>query len=201
MKFVKVQNGIVDKYPYNLQELSKDFKNVSFPTNISSDLDSLAQFEIYPVYERKPDFLPSSRLEQIIEKAPTFINEKWYETWEVIPSNITLNMIAEEKEQELIKEIQNLLDTFAKVRGYDNIISCTSYINSTVAKYKTEAEYCIKLRDYMWQITYEKINSLKNPQNNTNWIDLNIPYVVFTIIQELKDKYNMNSFSSSTELL
>lgn len=43
-----------------------------------------------------------------------------------------------------------LLDQFAQSRGYDNIISVTTYVNSTNPDYVTEANRAIYLRDVWW---------------------------------------------------
>lgn len=59
-------------------------------------------------------------------------------------------------------EVARKLDEFAKTRGYDNIISCASYANSTNLSYKQEAEYCIQLRDQVWAIINDWINKVDN---------------------------------------
>ena len=43
-----------------------------------------------------------------------------------------------------------LLDEFAQSRGYDNIISVTTYINSSNTDYAAEAQRAIDLRDAWW---------------------------------------------------
>ena len=54
------------------------------------------------------------------------------------------------------KRVQALLDAFAQTRGYDNMFAAVSYVNSSNAQYKAEAEYCVALRDATW----EKANEL-----------------------------------------
>lgn len=56
------------------------------------------------------------------------------------------------------KNIQSLLDTFAKERDYDDITSLVSYINSTNETFKAEAKRGIYLRDLIWTKFYEIIN-------------------------------------------
>ena len=54
-----------------------------------------------------------------------------------------------------------------------------------------EGEYCVKLRDYMWIKAQEKLNELQ--QNlSTNWLDMNAPYIVSLIIEDVKQTYNIN---------
>ncbi len=46
--------------------------------------------------------------------------------------------------------VQTLLDDFAVTKGYDNINSTISYLNSTVLAYSTEAATASALRDNVW---------------------------------------------------
>jgi hypothetical protein len=49
-----------------------------------------------------------------------------------------------------IVSTQNRLDTFAKTRGYDGILSACSYVGSPTAKFDTEGQYCVSARDATW---------------------------------------------------
>ena len=57
--------------------------------------------------------------------------------------------------------VQSALDTFAKTRGYDGIMSACSYSNSTDAQFKLEADYCIQLRDTTWRMGYAILAEVK----------------------------------------
>jgi len=59
-------------------------------------------------------------------------------------------------------EISKQLDKFAQQRGYDNVVSCVSYANSTNITYKEEALYCMQLRDQVWAIITDWINKVDN---------------------------------------
>ena len=54
----------------------------------------------------------------------------------------------------IVSTVQNRLDTFAQARGYDNILSACTYANSSVTKFKNEADYCIAQRDATWTTLY-----------------------------------------------
>lgn len=63
--------------------------------------------------------------------------------------------------QELVLErVQAKLDAFAATRGYDGILSACSYVGSTNAKFKAEAELCVQLRDATWAALYTYIDQL-----------------------------------------
>lgn len=61
-------------------------------------------------------------------------------------------------EQELIQEVTNAtqtrLDTFAKTRNYDGILSACTYATSGVPKFATEGQYCVSARDATWASLY-----------------------------------------------
>jgi hypothetical protein len=54
-------------------------------------------------------------------------------------------------------ETQKRLDVFAQTRGYENINSATTYINSSVTKYKNEGTYAATARDSTWSALYQII--------------------------------------------
>ena len=61
----------------------------------------------------------------------------------------------------LIKETQTNLDTFAQRKGYDNIISVVSYINSSNTIYRSDANTAIYLRDETWSALNTIIDQIK----------------------------------------
>lgn len=50
--------------------------------------------------------------------------------------------------------VQERLDAFAQAKGYDTLLSCTSYKDSTVIQFSTEASIAIALRDQVWGALY-----------------------------------------------
>lgn len=51
--------------------------------------------------------------------------------------------------------IQKRLDDFAHTRNYDSILSACTYATSAVAKFKTEGQACVNLRDATWAAAYQ----------------------------------------------
>jgi len=72
----------------------------------------------------------------------------------MMPSPLPISSLTAEdiaKVQELASiEVQNLLDEFARTRGYDDIKSAVTYLNSTNTVYSTEATTAMNLRDNCW---------------------------------------------------
>ncbi|MBE0469608.1 MAG: hypothetical protein IBX55_08910 [Methyloprofundus sp.] len=56
--------------------------------------------------------------------------------------------------------IQQRLDDFARVRGFDNILSAASYATSTNAKFSADGLRCVQLRDDTWAAMYEILNDV-----------------------------------------
>lgn len=51
--------------------------------------------------------------------------------------------------------IQNKLDSFARTRNYDGILSAATYATSSVLKFKAEGQYAVGARDATWAKCYE----------------------------------------------
>ena len=47
MLFAKIIDNVVKKFPYTLENLQQDNKNVSFSSNIFEDLDTLKEYNVY----------------------------------------------------------------------------------------------------------------------------------------------------------
>jgi hypothetical protein len=58
----------------------------------------------------------------------------------------------------LEQAVQKRLDDFAKTKGYENINSATTYISSSVTKYKNEGTYAATARDSTWSALYQIID-------------------------------------------
>lgn len=52
------------------------------------------------------------------------------------------------------QSVQQELDAFAKIRGYDGILSACTYATSSFPKFKQEGQYCIDVRDSTWAACY-----------------------------------------------
>lgn len=51
--------------------------------------------------------------------------------------------------------VQQRLDTFARTRNYDGILSAATYATSVMPKFKAEGQYAVEARDATWAKCYE----------------------------------------------
>jgi len=58
--------------------------------------------------------------------------------------------------------IQARLDTFARTRGYDGILSAATYASSTNAQFATEGQYAVNARDLTWAKCYEILGAVQS---------------------------------------
>ena len=56
---------------------------------------------------------------------------------------------------------QGYLDNFAKLAGYDSILSACTYATSTVPKFAKEGQYCVTARDTTWSKAYEVLTQVQ----------------------------------------
>ena len=57
--------------------------------------------------------------------------------------------------------VQQHLDTFARTRNYDGILSAATYATSQVPKFKAEGQYAVEARDATWAKCYEVLAAVE----------------------------------------
>lgn len=83
------------------------------------------------------------------ETTPALVDGIWYQQWEV--SNLSVDEVF----SRFNYIIPETLDQFAKTRGYENIVTLTSYASSPNPKFDAEGRYGIQIRSDMWTKLYE----------------------------------------------
>jgi len=149
MRYVKASGNTVEKFPYSIGLLRKENPNTSFPKRMSDS--ALANWGVYPVTEAPDPAYDDVTQRVVIDSHPTLVSGNWVRQKSVVALSAEE---AEAKSKALMDSysaaVQNLLDSTAKEKGYDNIISMTSYANSGNAKWANEATAAISWRDACW---------------------------------------------------
>jgi len=78
IKYAKIENGEIIKYPYSIEDLKKDNPNVSFSSIIDDPTKS--RYLMLPIQkvETQVDYTKN-----IIEVLPEFIDGVWTQTWSI----------------------------------------------------------------------------------------------------------------------
>jgi hypothetical protein len=79
--YAKIKNGLVEKYPYSINELKKDNPQTSFPNPMTKEsLASYGLVEVMPTNESEVDYHFS-----VSEGKPTLVEGTWLQTWVTTP--------------------------------------------------------------------------------------------------------------------
>lgn len=57
-------------------------------------------------------------------------------------------------QQRYTRLVQDYMDKAVQVKGYDDVFTCISYINSTDTVFKREANIVLAWRDKVWRLCY-----------------------------------------------
>lgn len=75
---------------------------------------------------------------------------------EIVGSSISAAELTEEQiKKVLTNAVQAYMDTVAQTRGYDNIHTACSYVNSTDDIFAAEGAACLAWRDSVWRKCYD----------------------------------------------
>lgn len=68
---------------------------------------------------------------------------------------------AQDLAESIVNATQRRLDTFARTRNYDGILSACTYANSPVQKFSTEGQYCVQARALTWAALYQVLAEIE----------------------------------------
>lgn len=72
--------------------------------------------------------------------------------------------IAAEKIEKFVNATQRRLDSFARTRNYDGILSACTYANSPIPKFNIEGSYCVDRRALTWAALYQILGEVQAGQ-------------------------------------
>lgn len=145
-------------------ELRRRNSNVSFPAVWDKEVLEYLGIEVVfpspqPVYDPITQFIQLS--------APVKSKKGNYEqVWTIFDlddDTITTNKAnrLEQLTTSIINQVQLRLDTFAKEKGYDNMLSAATYATSAITNFKNEGKQAIKLRDQTWSTLYSILSEVE----------------------------------------
>lgn len=148
----------------NTQELVQEsdirglYPTVSFPNRIWTDED-IQPFGFATVKTTEPPVV--SRYEKLVEKV-ILDNGQWILSYDVVPMDAAeIALVNQELEIQYRDQTQMSLDNFARTRGYDNVLSLTTYATSSNLLYQKEGARGVELRDATWTAFYNILDQVK----------------------------------------
>lgn len=61
----------------------------------------------------------------------------------------------EDLQKKYTKLVQNYMDKIVQARGYDDVFTCISYVDSTDEIFRREAQAVLAWRDKVWRLCYD----------------------------------------------
>ncbi len=112
--YVRVQNGVVVRYPYTKVDLKFEEKNTSFPREIS-DADA-AEFGVFPVaVAAEPSFNPITHA--LSRRTPTLVNGQWEQGWDVTPHADSAQRLVDARAQFILQVDSDVDDLYRAAIG------------------------------------------------------------------------------------
>lgn len=152
-------NILTNTYPVLEDEIKRKYPNVSFAIPFVSP----SEYKwVFPTPQ--PTFDPLTQT--VKESAPAITNKNtWEQQWQVeqLPQDVIDSNIARKKQEiqdSFTAQTQTRLDTFAKTRGYDSILSLCTYATDTTVQFQIEGQYGVQVRSQTWQKLYEILNEI-----------------------------------------
>lgn len=174
-------DGSVAKYPYSGYDLRVDNPNTSFPSDIASaDLSDLGVFPVTEVAAPVVDYT-----QVVVEGEPLNVGGNWTQVWIVRDATDAEESAALDQIQaEYESEIQAHLDSTARSRGYDNMISACSYASGTHPKFGVEGRDCLAWRSAVWEAAFQIMTDVRagtRPLPTLEQVMAELPPMVWSI--------------------
>jgi hypothetical protein len=160
MDYLQIKEGVPTLVPPNTILTWDDNNRCTVEALVADGKD--IDFGIVPLSYSEPPAVDLSK-EYLIEDGYCSVNDKWYRNWIVSPiSDEDKGRRVSAFKQHIVSMVQLRLDTFAKTRAYDSILSACTYATSNVPLFRSEGQYCVDIRDLTWSTLYNHLQDVNN---------------------------------------
>ena len=138
--FAKIKDGVVEKYPYTLNDLKAENPQTSYPNGYS--LNGLESQGIVPVLSLAAVYDASTQVAEL--DGCEFVNGRWKTKWMV--RSKTPQEAAEWLDaltSDIVDQTQARLDAFAATRNYAGILSACTYATSNNPVFQVEGKRAV----------------------------------------------------------
>lgn len=142
-----------------------------FPDNTRffGDIDEVGEVKLVWNTLWHEGLMPSGLTELSAEDADKILREGhlWrYQEGVLVPYIKPINIILQEQQDAIMKRlvgaVQNHLDSVARLRNYDGILSLCSYATSTDVTFSVEGQAGVAWRDACWRHCYQTLSDVQN---------------------------------------
>lgn len=147
-------NTQTNQYPVSETDIKAAFPNVSFASPFTAPSE-------YAVVFPAPQPTYNVITETVKETAPELTSKgTWEQRWEVVtlPDDVIAanqTQAAAKLQENIVDATQKRLDTFAKTKNYDGILSLCTYATDLNPKFQAEGQYGVQARSATWSKLYE----------------------------------------------
>ena len=140
--YAQVTNGEITRInialPFSTPQAS--IGSVTFP----------GEHDLYPITGSEPAYDPATqRLSGPTYQFTGDAVERVYTVTDIPAEELKAAFV-----ESVVTATQSRLDTFARTRNYDGILSACTYASSSVPKFASEGQYCVNARDNTWATLY-----------------------------------------------
>lgn len=167
--YIQVNEIGTTTYPYTLDMLKKANPNTSFPSKLTTSV--LSSFGVFPVVIDVDPPFDATTYKVELSDYPEDINGKWVLKKVVVLKNqdeIAAQLEATKRSYELA--VSQHLDTTVQAKGYDNIVSATSYAGYTNT-FQAEGIAAGEWRSAVWSACYQILVDVEAGTRPTPTID------------------------------
>jgi uncharacterized protein (UPF0297 family) len=173
-EYIRVNDDVAEycpkeraNYPQRIDvpeaEMIADFANRPLSDLQLAELTGF--YKSFPRESRIPEF--DFETQRVSQEGTEVINGLTYKKWVVTQKSAEeLEELRVRKEKEfqnsVISKASENLNSFARERGYDGILSVCSYVSSTNPRYVTDATVAIQLRDATWDKLYQIMDEVQS---------------------------------------
>lgn len=148
-----------------IQEFQLFYKDTSFG-DLTKEENRNA-IGLFRVKETSPEYDEDLMIKEF--DGVELLDGKYQTKWKLVNKQLSTDQLAEiaqnknkKLKQYIIDQTQKRLDDFAKSNGYDSILSACTYATSSVAKFRSEGQYCVDVRDSTWSTLYQYMTNIES---------------------------------------
>ncbi len=163
-----IQLNKQNQYLRTLPQGNIEFSDTVFQPAHTLTPEQCEQFRVRPLTPTEaPTYNPITH--GVRSAAPVQVDGVWTQRWEIYQlstEEVGANQAAAAQalQQSIVDATQERLDSFARTRNYDNILSACTYATSNIPKFAAEGQIAVNLRDATWAALYQILEEVQAGQ-------------------------------------